>query len=62
MGGHCMLPSHWHGGDPPATLDSDTESFKEKLGFSCICERRRIGKVIVTWAETIFMNVFYTIF
>ena len=33
MGGQCIFLSHWYGGDPPTTLDLDTEIFKEKLRF-----------------------------
>ena len=45
MGGHFISLSHWHSGDPPTTLDLDTEIFEENICFSCIFGNEKFQKI-----------------
>ena len=61
MGGQCILLSHWHGGDPPATLDLDTERWK-KYVFHVFMKLEESKKTIVTLAEIIVKTFFLALF
>ena len=56
MGGHSIFLPHWYGGDPPTTIDLDTEILIETLRFPCIFENRKLKKSIVTWAGNTMLN------
>ena len=40
-----------YGGDPPTTLDLDTEILKKVTFAMCVC--KKFEKSIVTWVKTI---------
>ena len=61
MGGHFNFLSHWHGGDPPATLDLDTEIWKENQVFHVFLKKEK-SKIYSDLGQDYYSEHFYTFF